>query len=65
MNRETSLEIMNSQQEAAMMSSVGALAANVLTPVVSSVTNSLTSVSPSGGSTGGGGDYGGDGSPIV
>lgn len=51
LNRETSLEIMNNQQKSAMFSSLGGLAANLLTPVVSSVSSSLFGSDSSGSSS--------------
>lgn len=65
LNRQTSLEIMSSQQKQSMFSSLGGLAANLLTPVVSSASNSLFGDSSSSSNTssdigadfGGGGDF--------
>ena len=41
MNRQTSLEIMRNQQQQAMYSSLGSLATNLFTPVISAGVNSL------------------------
>jgi len=48
MNRQTSLEIMRNQQQQAMYSSLGSLATNLFTPVVSAGVNSLFGNSGSG-----------------